>query len=432
MHNVVQSGMGHRNVGRVGSKNGHMHKMFTGCEGGQWCVCCKYPSPINLSALLPLLEIYPNKRSARILRDGFSEGFRLGYMGKRESRESHNLKSVTHLQDKAMEKLNKEIELGRIAGPFSSKPLPNLIVSPIGLVPKAEEGKYRLIQHLSYPEGESINDGIDRSYCTVHYASFDEAVKLVVEVGKGAFMAKADVESAFRLLPVHPRDFCLLGMKVNDFYLVDKSLPMGASCSPALFEKFSTFLEWATKRAANSDKISHFADDFIFVGLEDKASPLSCQNLVETFHQVCKNLGVPLAMAKSVGPTSKLVYLGLEIDSIKQVVSIPETKINAIIQKIEDALQHTKVTLKQFQSLIGSLSFVCKAISPGRPFIRRLIDLTCGVVKSWYKIRLTVGAKSDLNMWFLFLKEFNGVSIIPDQVWSTCDELQFSLMQVGE
>ena len=32
--------------------------------------------------------------------------------------------------------------------------------------------------------------------------------------------------------------------------------------------------------------------------------------------------------------------------------------------------------------MIGSLSFVCKAISPGRPFIRWLIDLTCGVVKS--------------------------------------------------
>ena len=49
--------------------------------------------------------------------------------------------------------------------------------------------------------------------------------------------------------------------------------------------------------------------------------------------------------AKSVGPTSKLVYLGLEIDSVKQVVSIPETKNIAIIQKVKDALQHTKITL---------------------------------------------------------------------------------------
>ena len=63
---------------------------------------------------------YPNKGSAKILRDGFSEGFRLGYMGKMKSGESHNLKSVTHLQDKVIEKLNKKIELGKIAGPFSS------------------------------------------------------------------------------------------------------------------------------------------------------------------------------------------------------------------------------------------------------------------------------------------------------------------------
>ena len=54
-------------------------------------------------------------------------------MGKRKSRESHNLKSVTHLQDKVMEKLNKEIKFGRIAGSFSSKLLHTMIVSPIGL-----------------------------------------------------------------------------------------------------------------------------------------------------------------------------------------------------------------------------------------------------------------------------------------------------------
>ena len=78
----------------------------------------------------------------RFFEMGFQRGLGLGTWGReRESRESHNLKSVTHLQDKAMEKLNKEIKLGRIAGPFSSKPLPNLIVSPIGLVPKAEEGR---------------------------------------------------------------------------------------------------------------------------------------------------------------------------------------------------------------------------------------------------------------------------------------------------
>ena len=38
-------------------------------------------------------------------------------------------------------KLQKEIDLGRIAGPFSSRPLDKLRVSSIGLIPKAEPGK---------------------------------------------------------------------------------------------------------------------------------------------------------------------------------------------------------------------------------------------------------------------------------------------------
>ena len=90
-------------------------------------------------------------------------------------------------------------------------------------------------------------------------------------------------------------------------------------------------------------------------------------------------MGVPLAADKSVGPVTKLVYLGLEIDSIRQCVSIPPEKLLAIRQKVYEALEASKLTLKELQSLIGSLSFVCRAVTPGRPFLRRLIDLTCGV-----------------------------------------------------
>ena len=137
--------------------------------------------------------------------------------------------------------MSKEIELKRIAGPFSQKPLSDLIISPIGLVPKAEPGS-RLIQHLSHPKGNSINDGIDPELCAVKYASFDDAVQLVASVGKDALMAKADIQSAFRLLPVHPEEFQLLGMKVKGSFFVDKSLPMGASCSPAFLRSFQPLL----------------------------------------------------------------------------------------------------------------------------------------------------------------------------------------------
>ncbi|XP_072043658.1 uncharacterized protein [Amphiura filiformis] len=212
------------------------------------CLCCKYPSPIKVEKLMPLLKLYTDKKAAKILGEGFTFGFKLGFQGDRCARDSPNLKSVLADPIMAKTKLMKEVNLKRLAGPFYQRPIANLIVSPIGLIPKSEPGKVRLIQHLSFPEGNSINDGIDPEMCTVKYASFDTAVQIVVSAGKGALMAKADIESAFRLLPVHPDDFQLLGMKVGDEFFVDKALPMGASCSPALFEKFSTFLEWVVKR----------------------------------------------------------------------------------------------------------------------------------------------------------------------------------------
>jgi hypothetical protein len=35
-----------------------------------------------------------------------------------------------------------------------------LQISPLGLVPKQKPGEHRVIHHLSYPDGLSINDGI--------------------------------------------------------------------------------------------------------------------------------------------------------------------------------------------------------------------------------------------------------------------------------
>lgn len=388
------------------------------------CICCKYPSPVNMEALSPLLDIYPDKRAAKILRDGFTHGFRLSYRGERVAREAPNLQSVIKNPERAMAKLEKEIELKRIAGPFADKPFENLIVSPIGLVPKSVPGKFRLIHHLSFPPGDSINDNIAPEACAVKYASFDMAVQLVASVGKGALMAKADVQSAFRLLPLHPDDFQLLGIKLLDQYFVDKALPMGASCSPALFETFSTFLEWAIKRAAASDKVTHYMDDMFMVGIADESSPSSCARLVSCTDKVCDDLGVPLEPDKAVGPASKITYLGLEIDSVKQVVAVPQDKLKAIRGKVEGALALTTITLRELQSVIGSLSFICKAVPPGRAFLRRLIDLTCGAKKPWLKIRLSSGAKKDLEMWLLFLTRFNGTAIFPEVTWAEGSDLE--------
>ena len=48
----------------------------------------------------------------------------------------------------AIDKVETEIKLGRIAGPFDRRPISNLRCSPIGNIPKKTGG---LIIYLSYP-----------------------------------------------------------------------------------------------------------------------------------------------------------------------------------------------------------------------------------------------------------------------------------------
>ena len=70
-----------------------------------------------------------------------------------------------------------------------------------------------MVTNLSYSLGQSVNDFIDQQDCSVKYASFDKALNVIQQKGQGALMAKMDISSAFRLLPIAPEDFCLLCFK---------------------------------------------------------------------------------------------------------------------------------------------------------------------------------------------------------------------------
>ena len=65
--------------------------------------------------------------------------------------------------------------------------------------------------NLSAPDGFSVHDGIDGSLTSLTYVKVDD-IEQVLLLGKGSLMAKMDIESAFRIVPVHPDDRPLLGM----------------------------------------------------------------------------------------------------------------------------------------------------------------------------------------------------------------------------
>ena len=86
--------------------------------------------------------------------------------------------------------MTKEIALGRVAGPFQSPPLPNLHCHPMGVIPEKHPNEWQTIYHLSYPEGDSVNDHIPKDPYTLQYVRVDDAIRILKSLGPRSFMAK--------------------------------------------------------------------------------------------------------------------------------------------------------------------------------------------------------------------------------------------------
>jgi len=82
-----------------------------------------------------------------------------------------NMASAMKNQEVIREYLANECSEGRVLGPLDPRSLPQVNTSHFGVIPKGSSGGWRLILDLSFPEGFSVNDGIDPSMCGCHSLS---------------------------------------------------------------------------------------------------------------------------------------------------------------------------------------------------------------------------------------------------------------------
>ena len=91
---------------------------------------------------------------------GFKVGFRILTVGEHKTFFVQNLKSVYGMEGM------KEVKEGRVLGPFAMV-FGDLEGLAFGNSSKKAQGEFRLIFHLSYPEGVSVNNSIPQELCTV-------------------------------------------------------------------------------------------------------------------------------------------------------------------------------------------------------------------------------------------------------------------------
>ena len=111
----------------------------------------------------------------------------------------------------------------------------------------------------------------------------------------------------------------------------------------------------------------------------------------------CTQLRVPVAPGKTEGPSTRLVFLGIEIDTLSMSLQLPAVKLDRLQRGIQRWGTLKSCTKRELLSLIIQLQHACCVIKPGSSFLRQMIELSKGVHELHHRIRLNAGFRSDLK-----------------------------------
>ena len=185
-------------------------------------------TPLSLSGWRLLLHGHQNWDLVHLFLIGISQGFRIRYNYRITTCKpaKQNLPGALSHPEVVDEYLQTDISLGRVVGHFSLEALPAAHISTFGVIPKGHQSdKWHLIIDLSFPKGQSVNDGMLKELCSLQYITIDHAINHIMSIGPGTLLGKIDIKSAFRLLPVHLTDRHLLVMQWYQELFINTYLP---------------------------------------------------------------------------------------------------------------------------------------------------------------------------------------------------------------
>ena len=335
-----------------------------------------------------------------------------------------NHKGATDHPEALKKYISKEKSKGAVMGPFNVIPFHKKVgIVPISTRPKKCTQERRIIIDLSFPEGESVNNGMIKDnymgqQVKLTFPRVDDLALRIYTLGKTAMMFKIDLSRYFHQLPLDPGDYLLIGYIVDNKLYFDKMLPMGMRTAPYIAQRVTNAIRHIHQQL--QFYLLNYVDNFL--GAETKELIWKAYNHLTSLLQQLK---IDTAPDKVVPPTTRIEFLGITVDSQSMTMEIPSDKIADTQQELQGWLYKTRATRKEAESLIGKLQFMGKCVKPGRIFIARLINWMKTLTRGGSNT-IPLEARKDLAWWGRFLQLYNGVSILwlhnnpePDSIIAT-------------
>jgi hypothetical protein len=113
-------------------------------------------------------------------------------------------------------------------------------------------------------------------------------------------------------------------MTWRDQYFIDLTLLFGLRSAPFIFDSVANMVQWILQHRYQVRYLFHYLDDFITLG---PAASNECAENIGITKVVFARLGLPLHPSKCEGPTTILVFLGIELDKRATNCSVTHRKI---------------------------------------------------------------------------------------------------------
>jgi hypothetical protein len=302
------------------------------------------------------------------------------------------------------------VAVGRAGGPLELPPMfvEPMFLNPLGLAEKrvapGEQQRWRPTADLSQ---SGANGTVEVQVSTVQYVSFQTLCEFFDALPRSAHAFLVDFRSAYRHLQMAPSELHKLVYQFEEKYYVDFCLVFGAAAGPALFDQVGDLFVWVVKqrwRAMGGDPVffARLLDDNLGVAL---SGPEECDRLRQLFLQTAEDLGLEVALDKSTVQASRQFrFLGIDWDLDAGTAAIPQDKWDRLQAKIAAALEERRLSVSDFQSLVGLLSWCARLTPHGRSFLQSLYKQLRGVctaqrARTLQRIILSKSALADLAWW---------------------------------
>ena len=87
------------------------------------------------------------------------------------------------------------------------------------------------------------------------------------------------------------------------------------------------------------------------------------------------HLGVPVTWENLEGPTTKLTFVGIEVDTVAMQMHLPERKLAELRELLVQRSGKHSCHKKELEALVGKLQHAVTVVQPWKSFLRCLFEL---------------------------------------------------------